>query len=192
MSKNKDILPKPIPGFSLTQQTNQFPWDSPTLHTDLEEANNYANMKITEPDTLRYIQGFLEQGMSVRALGEIITKDLAFDGAFNFDVSELMKPLVTMQLIQIGAHSGIDVNLEEVSTVDQVELDLQNRKNIRTESNSLYKQKVKNIQDALDSDTKVQKDIKEEPVKGLMSKADSFVMQEEVSEDIEELIEETE
>ena len=172
MAIEKDILPIAMPGYSLTQpKDKQYPWHSTPLITDLEEANNYANVKMTEPDTLKYIQGFLQQGMPVTSLGEIITKDLAFDGAFNFDVAELVKPLITMQLIQIGAYSGIDVNLENNVPVDQVDLDLENKKNVDKAAKEAYNMRVKNIQDNIDKNMAVKEDtVEDKPVKGLMSK----------------------
>lgn len=192
MSKEqKDILPVAIPGYALTQKNKAYPWHQPPLNTTIEDANKYANMKITEPDTLKYIQGFLAQGMPAEALGEIITKDLAFDGAFNFDIAELMKPLVTLQLVQIGAYSGIDVNIGDTIAIDQVDLDLQNKKNVDEEAKKAYQTRVKNIQDNMDKDIKVKEDvIEKEPVKGLMSKSSS--VKENLEEDIEDLIEEKE
>ena len=115
---------RPIPGQSLTNDPDtKYPWEQPTLYTDIETATMAIVEKSYEKENYRMIALTLAEGMPVGNLAAMILQSGFEEGQWNPDLMMLLIEPTMYILSSIAEQCGIDYLLYEGDTFESYEED---------------------------------------------------------------------
>jgi len=115
---------RPIPGQSLTNDPDtKYPWEQPTLYTDIETATMAIVEKSYEKENYRMIALTLAEGMPVGNLAAMILQSGFQEGQWNPDLMMLLIEPTMYILSSIAEQCGIDYLLYEGDTFESYEED---------------------------------------------------------------------
>jgi hypothetical protein len=115
---------RPIPGQSLTNDPDtKYPWEQPTLYTDIETATMAIVEKSYEEENYRMIALTLAEGMPVGNLAAMILQSGFEEGQWNPDLMMLLIEPTMYILSSIAEQCGIDYLLYEGDTFESYEED---------------------------------------------------------------------
>tara|TARA_R100000234_G_C4989427_1_gene174805 strand:- start:617 stop:1123 length:507 start_codon:yes stop_codon:yes gene_type:complete len=97
----------PVPGQSLTDTPQNYPWEHSPKHTNINEAAETIFRGLTTEDAAMNLLAMLKTGVPVEA----ITRTLIFtgfvEGKFNPDLGILLAPIVMNMIIAIAKRAGL-------------------------------------------------------------------------------------
>ena len=107
--------PGPIPGANFTSDTKSYPWHQPPEFTDINKALDMLSDKITEFKVANGLLTFVELGVPVYKVSQMILMQGVSEGKWTVDFALLLAgPLTRMiELICIGFEVEYDVGFEE-------------------------------------------------------------------------------
>lgn len=117
----KDPFSRVPPGYSLTQDNQNYAWGQPPQIVDPEEALNKAISSLKQKKTKREMMKMLLVGASVEVLVEGYIMQAFQDGKFTPDVGMLIKGPLAMVIAGMAEEEGIPYRLFEND--DQLERD---------------------------------------------------------------------
>jgi|TARA_R100000426_G_C4822462_1_gene111069 hypothetical protein len=97
----------PVPGQSLTDTPQNYPWEHSPKHTNINEAAETMFRALTDEDAAMNLLAMLKTGVPVEA----ITRTLIFtgfvEGKFNPDLGILLAPIAMNMIIAIAKRAGL-------------------------------------------------------------------------------------
>tara|TARA_R100001460_G_scaffold11351_4_gene26642 strand:- start:14916 stop:15422 length:507 start_codon:yes stop_codon:yes gene_type:complete len=97
----------PVPGQSLTDTPQNYPWEHSPKHTNINEAAETMFRALTEEDAAMNLLAMLKSEVPVEA----ITRTLIFtgfvEGKFNPDLGILLAPITMNMIIAIAKRAGL-------------------------------------------------------------------------------------
>ena len=125
-----ELLKAPIPGQSLTDEPNNYPWENPPEISDPQEAIEMHLSKFNDPKVLDNMLDLLDMGFPVRALAESILTTSVSAGWHSIDVSLVIAPFMHEHIISIANEAG--VNYEEGLDEPKADIEAKKRERIRS------------------------------------------------------------
>ena len=108
MSIQENLFQSAIPGQSLTDTPQNFPWERPAEFTDPTEAARFELKRLNKPEALDSVLALLQVGFPIIPLAETIKTNSQAEGLYNPDVGLLITPVITQQLVSTAQDAGID------------------------------------------------------------------------------------
>lgn len=115
----------PIPGQSLTDDPNNFPWERPPEISDPDEAVVYHLDRLSEKKRVNSILFLLEYGFPVDVLARSILTAAVGTGIHTIDVSLLIAPVIEEEISYKGKTAGIKV--KDTFSDDETDDELQEK-----------------------------------------------------------------
>jgi hypothetical protein len=109
----KDPFSKAPPGYSLTQDNQNYPWGSPAVDADPEVVLKKAIKSLSSKKNKRELMKLLVVGASIEVLVEGYVFQGFSEGRFSPDVGLLIKGPLTMALAGMAEEEGIPYRLFE-------------------------------------------------------------------------------
>jgi len=128
---------RPVPGQSLTNDPDtKYPWEQPTIYTDIESAVMSIVNDSYEKETYKMIALTLADGMPVGSMASMILQSGFQEGKWNPDLMMLLIEPTMYILSAIAEQCGIDYLLYEGDTFesydeDEEEIDRQTATNLK-------------------------------------------------------------
>lgn len=115
------LFAKPIPGQSLTDTPQNYPYERPPETVDPEDAIKRHIKRLNKPQVLDNVLNVLEIGVPIKALTESILTNAVMNGIHTVDVSLIIAPVVHQQIKAIADEAGIEYKegFEEDDTAKQ-------------------------------------------------------------------------
>jgi len=139
----------PTPGESLTNEAGKNPMEQPPKYTDPEEVYIQLATKFSQPETREKTLEILAAGIPLEILINTIVKQASYSGAITPDVSELLKPALTVFFVDMAQKEGIEVKIfaegEEAMQQKELEKDQMLMKTLKTQRPEMMEdmQKIK-------------------------------------------------
>ena len=108
-----DSLNMPVPGHSLTDEPIKWPWDKPPEFTDPDEAVEFVADKIQKPEVKENFLRLMVSGISIEQIVNTIALGGFSDGKWSPDIAEVIKPPISVILIDIAVKNKIPVRVFE-------------------------------------------------------------------------------
>lgn len=105
----------PIPGQSLTDEPQNYPWEHPPRYTNINEAAEAIFSRITEDDAALNMLAMLKSGVPVEAIVRTLIFAGFSEGKFNPDLGILLAPIVMAMIVGIAKRAKLK---EIVVTMD--------------------------------------------------------------------------
>lgn len=105
-----NIFDAPVPGQSLTDTPQNYPWEHPPRHTNINEAAESMFERLTEEDTAMNMLAMLKSGVPVEAIVRTLIFTGFTEGKFNPDLGLLLAPILMAMIIGIAKKA----NLKEI------------------------------------------------------------------------------
>lgn len=100
----------PVPGQSLTDEPQNYPWEHPPRYSNINEAAEAVFQKITEEDAAMNMLAMLKSGVPVEAIVRILIFAGFNEGKWNPDLGILLAPIVMAMVVGIAKKA----NLKEI------------------------------------------------------------------------------
>ena len=145
----------PIPGQSLTDEPQNYPWEHPPKYTDFMEASTFIWDRLHNRPNTRRVLALINNGVPIESLVSVTIFSGFVNGLWNPDLALMLAPTVTQMYISLAQAGGLE----------NITLDLPKRKGKSVVQELIElsdKSKGKSTQ-------KIEKE-EEEVVKGLMSR----------------------
>ena len=122
-----DPMNHPIPGESLTSEPGDKPFENAPHTNDAELVIDKAIQFFSDPEQLDILVSSLAAGMPVEAVVQTFALAGVSNGMFSPDVAELMKPALTIHIIQLALDNNIPIQIftDEIPSEDERALKLQ-------------------------------------------------------------------
>ena len=104
-----DPFNAPIAGESLTKEQGSLPMEGPPKFTDPEEVYVKLTQKFSKPETKEKTLELLGAGIPLEILINTIVKQAAYSRAVSPDVSEILKPSLTVFFIDMAKRENVDI-----------------------------------------------------------------------------------
>tara|TARA_E500000318_G_scaffold607_5_gene846 strand:- start:3772 stop:4281 length:510 start_codon:yes stop_codon:yes gene_type:complete len=105
-----NMFDAPVPGQSLTDTPQNYPWEHPPRHTNINEAAESMFERLTEEDTAMNMLAMLKSGVPVEAIVRTLIFAGFTEGKFNPDLGLLLAPILMAMIIGIAKKA----NLKEI------------------------------------------------------------------------------
>lgn len=139
----------PTPGESLTNERGKNPMEKPPKYTDPEEVYLKLTTNFSQPETREKTLELLAAGIPLEILINTIVKQAAYSGAVTPDVSEILKPALTVFFVDMAQKEGIEIKVfadsEEDMQQEELEKDKMLMRTLKTQRPDMMEgmQKVK-------------------------------------------------
>jgi len=139
----------PTPGESLTNEAGKNPMEQAPKYTDPEEVYIQLATKFSQPETKEKTLEILAAGIPLEILINTIVKQAAYTGSTTPDVSEMLKPALTVFFVDMAKQAGIDIKVfadgEEGAQEEKLKRDKMLMKTLKTQRPEMMEdiQKVK-------------------------------------------------
>jgi hypothetical protein len=97
----------PVPGQSLTDTPQNYPWEHTPKHTNINEAAETIFRGLTTEDAAMNLLAMLKTGVPVEALTRTLIFTGFVEGKFNPDLGILLAPIVMNIIISIAKRAGL-------------------------------------------------------------------------------------
>ena len=108
-----DSFDMPVPGHSMTDEPKKWPWDKPPEFTDPDEAVEFIADKIQKPEVKENFLRLMVSGISIEQIVNTIALGGFSDGKWSPDIAEVIKPPISVILIDIAVKNKIPVRVFE-------------------------------------------------------------------------------
>ena len=108
-----DSFDMPVPGHSLTDEPKKWPWDKPPEFTDPDEAVEFVAGKIQKPEVKENFLRLMVSGISIEQIVNTIALGGFSDGRWSPDIAEVIKPPISIILIDMAVKNKIPVKIFE-------------------------------------------------------------------------------
>ena len=108
-----DSFDMPVPGHSMTDEPKKWPWDKPPEFTDPDEAVEFVADKIQKPEVKENFLRLMVSGISIEQIVNTIALGGFSDGKWSPDIAEVIKPPISVILIDIAVKNKIPVRVFE-------------------------------------------------------------------------------
>ena len=108
-----DSFDMPVPGHSMTDEPKKWPWDKPPEFTDPDEAVEFVADKIQKPEVKENFLRLMVSGISIEQIVNTIALGGFSDGRWSPDIAEIIKPPVSVILIDMAIKNKIPVKIFE-------------------------------------------------------------------------------
>ena len=108
-----DSFDMPVPGHSLTDEPKKWPWDKPPEFTDPDEAVEFIADKIQKPEVKENFLRLMVSGISIEQIVNTIALGGFSDGRWSPDIAEVIKPPISVILIDMAIKNKIPVKIFE-------------------------------------------------------------------------------
>jgi len=105
----------PVPGQSLTDEPQNYPWEHPPQYTNINEAAEVIFNRLTEEDAALNMLAMLKSGVPVEAIVRTLIFAGFSEGKFNPDLGILLAPIVMAMIVGIAKRAKLK---EIVVTMD--------------------------------------------------------------------------
>lgn len=105
----------PVPGQSLTDEPQNYPWEHPPQYTNINEAAEAIFNRLTEDDAALNMLAMLKSGVPVEAIVRTLIFAGFSEGKFNPDLGILLAPIVMAMIVGIAKRAKLK---EIVVTMD--------------------------------------------------------------------------
>lgn len=105
----------PVPGQSLTDEPQNYPWEHPPQYTNINEAAEVIFNRLTEDDAALNMLAMLKSGVPVEAIVRTLIFAGFAEGKFNPDLGILLAPIVMAMIVGIAKRAKLK---EIVVTMD--------------------------------------------------------------------------
>lgn len=105
----------PVPGQSLTDEPQNYPWEHPPQYTNINEAAEVIFNRLTEDDAALNMLAMLKSGVPVEAIVRTLIFAGFSEGKFNPDLGILLAPIVMAMIVGIAKRAKLK---EIVVTMD--------------------------------------------------------------------------
>lgn len=102
------LFSAPIPGQSLTDEPQKYPFERPPETTDPEDAIKRHIKRLNKPDVIDNLLDVLEIGLPIKALTESILTDAVMNGIHTVDISLIIAPVIHEQIKAIADEAGVE------------------------------------------------------------------------------------
>lgn len=109
--KNKDPFAKAVPGYSLTQTPEKWPWESPPQFSDPDDALEFIVGKLETPEGEQKYLKLMVAGISIEEIVSSIAIGGFHQGYYNPDVAEIIKMPLAVYLMNMAEENDIYVNV---------------------------------------------------------------------------------
>mgnify|MGYP005825307985 CR=1 FL=1 len=106
-----DMFNMPPAGHSLTDPPGKRAYERPPIHSDPEKAFDFIAKKIQEPDTEENFLSLMAGGVPIEAIVNTITFAGFTEGYWTPDVSEMLKPPLSLHFIGIALENKIPATM---------------------------------------------------------------------------------
>tara|TARA_R100000388_G_scaffold93944_1_gene79743 strand:- start:932 stop:1456 length:525 start_codon:yes stop_codon:yes gene_type:complete len=106
-----DELNAPVPGYSLTDQPNKWPWERPPRDVDPDIVISKIVDKLEKPSVQDRMTRLMLSGATIQELTNTISLAGFSKGEFSVDVAELIKPAIVIYLTKIALDKQIPVKI---------------------------------------------------------------------------------
>jgi hypothetical protein len=145
----------PIPGQSLTDEPQNYPWEHPPKYTDFMEASTFIWDRLHNRPNTRRVLALINNGVPIESLVRVTIFSGFVNGLWNPDLALMLAPTVTQMYISLAQAGGLE----------NITLDLPKRK-----GKSVVQELIELSDKSKGKATqKIEKE-EEEVVKGLMSR----------------------
>ena len=103
-----DIFDRPIPGQSLTDEPQNYPWEHPAQYSDLREARDRIFDNLSQEENLEQLLVMLASDVPVEALVRTILFAGFTEGKWTVDSAILLAPVILTQIVSLAKASGIE------------------------------------------------------------------------------------
>ena len=103
-----DMFNAPIPGESLTDEPQNYPWENPPELSTVTETIDFYMQKLTQPDVIDNLLLMLQSKMPVDSITKSLTMAGVMEGKHNLDIQMLVNPVVHKYITMIGKKAEID------------------------------------------------------------------------------------
>ena len=156
----------PIPGQSMTAELGSRPWQTPPKLTTVEQALDYYIPKLTSPEKLGTLLNLIEQGVPLVLIADTLQSLSIMEGIHTIDVGILVIPVLVETMIYLAEEADIKytVGTEKVKDgkLDPTTISLVMEKH--------NKDKVSKSETKAMVEEKINEQVSEPPVDGLMSR----------------------
>lgn len=164
--KNTPMFDAPIPGQSLTAELGSRPWQSPPKLTTVEDALDYYIPKLSSPDRVNTLLNLIEQGVPLVLIADSLQSISVMEGLHTIDVGILVIPVLVETMIYLAEEADIKytVGTKKVKDgkLDPTTISLVMEKH--------SKDKVSKSETKAMVEEKINEQVSEPPVDGLMSR----------------------
>ena len=108
-----DSFDMPVPGHSMTDEPKKWPWDKPPEFTDPDEAVEFVADKIQKPEVKENFLRLMVSGISIEQIVNTIALGGFSDGRWSPDIAEVIKPPISVILIDMAIKNKIPVKIFE-------------------------------------------------------------------------------
>ena len=116
----------PIPGQSLTDEPQNFPWERPPEIVDPNEAIKFHMDRLSEKPVVESVMFLMELGYPVDVLTRSMLTASVGEGIHTIDVSMIVAPVIEEELSYMARTAGIEY--KETFANDQTEDEIQEEK----------------------------------------------------------------
>lgn len=105
----EELLEAPIPGQSLTDQPNNWPWENPPEMVDPEEATKYYINKMANEEVMDDLAVALDGGTPLAPLVKTLLTTGVMNGLHSIDVSLIIAPVIHSFIKAAMTSYGVEV-----------------------------------------------------------------------------------
>ena len=120
-----DEFSAPIPGQSLTDEPQNYPWEQPPRYTDFEEIAELTMAKIFSKKNTKNIIMMLEAGIPVEGVARSIVFGGFLEGQYSVDIALLLTKVVFEAVMTIAGVAKVDDLRLTVNNDDEIQNDFE-------------------------------------------------------------------
>jgi len=113
------LLEAPIPGQSLTDEPNNWPWENPPEMVDPEEATKYYVNKLADEEVMDDLSVLLSNGMPLVPLVKTLLTTGVMNGLHSIDVSIIISPVIHSFIKAAMTNYGVEVR-DDITNPEEV------------------------------------------------------------------------
>ena len=98
----------PIPGQSLTDEPQNYPWEHPPKFSDFMDASMFVWDRLHEKENVRNVLGLMQMGVPVEALVRTTIFSGFIEGLWNIDLALLLVHTVSKMYVAIATAGGLE------------------------------------------------------------------------------------
>jgi hypothetical protein len=164
--KINPMFDAPIAGQSMTAELGSRPWQTPPKLITVEQALDYYIPKLTSPEKLGTLLNLIEQGVPLVLIADTLQSVSVMEGIHTIDVGILVIPVMVETMIYLAEEADIKYTVGTEKTKDG-KLD---PTTISLVMEKHSKDKVSKSETKAMVEEKINEQVSEPPVDGLMSR----------------------